>query len=67
MNELLAIEGVRNVNEVKIFNRYLESEGYSGNLYPINAATKNGVVFPSLDPSCFELKYPAKDILGKAR
>jgi len=67
MNELLAVEGVRNVNDVRIFNKYLKLEGYSGNLYSINAATKTGVVFPSLDPSCFELKYPEKDILGKAR
>jgi len=67
MNELLAVEGVRNVNDVRIFNKYLESEGYDGNLYSLEAATKNGVVFPSLDPSIFSLKYPSKDILGKAR
>jgi len=67
MNELLAVEGVRNVNNVQIFNKYLESEGYSGNLYSIEAATKDGIVFPSLDPACWELKYPGRDILGKAR
>lgn len=67
MNRLLAVEGVRNVNNVEIFNKYLESEGYSGNLYSIQVATKDGIVFPSLDPSIFELKYPSKDILGKAR
>jgi hypothetical protein len=67
MNELLLIEGVRNVSNIEIFNRYLESEGYSGNYYSIRVATKDGIVFPSLDPSCFELKYPSKDILGKAR
>jgi len=67
MSELLLVEGVRNVNNVEIFNRYLESEGYSGNYYSITLATKDGIVFPSLDPSIFSLKYPSKDILGKAR
>jgi len=67
MNELLLVEGVRNVNNVEIFNRYLNSEGYSGNLYSIIIATKGGIVFPSLDPSCWELKYPSRDILGKVR
>ena len=28
-------------------------------------ATRNGVVYPSLDPSIFELKYPNIDIKGR--
>jgi hypothetical protein len=28
---------------------------------------KDGILFPSLDPSIFEIKYPDNDILGKAR
>jgi hypothetical protein len=35
--------------------------------YDINAAMKDGILFPSLDPSIFEIKYPDNDILGKAR
>ena len=39
--------------------------GYSGNLYDIRSATKEGVVYPSMDPSCFELKFPNLDIQGR--
>ena len=28
-------------------------------------ATKKGVIYPSLDPSIFELKYPNSDINGR--
>ena len=35
------------------------------NIYDINYATKNGIVYPSLDPSIFELKYPETDIEGR--
>ena len=49
---------------VSVVNKYKESDGYSGNLYDINAATKEGIIFPSLDPSCFELKF-SSDIQGR--
>ena len=38
---------------------------YSGNIYDINSATKEGVIYPSLDPSIFELKFPNVDIEGR--
>ena len=50
---------------VLITNKFLESGGYSGNVYNILESTKNGVVYPSLDPSCFELKFPSTDIEGR--
>ena len=50
---------------VQIVNKYNTAEGYSGNLYDIKSATKGGVVYPSMDPSCFELKFPSIDIEGK--
>ena len=50
---------------VLIENKFLESGGYSGNVYDIRGATRNGVVYPSLDPSIFELKYPNIDIEGR--
>ena len=50
---------------VLITNKFKESEGYSGNVYDITTATKGGVVYPSLDPSCFELKYASADIEGR--
>ena len=51
---------------VTITNKFKVSGGYSGNVYNINQATKNGIVYPSADPSIFEIKYPNKDIRGKA-
>ena len=48
-----------------ITNKYKTANGYSGNLYDIDTATKNGIIYPSLDPSIFELKYPGIDIEGR--
>ncbi len=50
---------------IVITNKFLASNGYSGNMYDITSATKDGVLYPSMDPSCFELKYPATDIEGR--
>jgi len=49
---------------VLIYNKYESSKGYSGNIYDTNNAEKTGVVYPSLDPSIFELKFPNSDIEG---
>ena len=38
---------------------------YSSNTYDIESATKDGIIYPSLDPSIFELKFPNSDIEGK--
>ena len=51
---------------VLITNKFSTADGYSGNIYDINYATKDGIVYPSLDPSIFELKYPNVDIEGRA-
>jgi hypothetical protein len=40
---------------------------YSPNSYNIEAATKGKIVYPSLDPSVFEVKYPDSDIKGRAK
>jgi len=50
---------------VLIVNKVLTTSGYSGNIYDINSATKEGVIYPSLDPSIFELKFPNVDIEGR--
>jgi len=50
---------------ILLTNKFLSSNGYSGNMYDIASATKDGVVYPSMDPSCFELKFPATDIEGR--
>ena len=50
---------------VQIVNKFNTANGYSGNLYDIKTATVDGVVYPSADPSCFELKFPNIDIEGR--
>lgn len=59
------VEGVRAVADLKIMNLYDESQGYSGNFYDIENAIRNEILYPSLDPSVFEVKYPRKDIVGR--
>ena len=63
--ELDRVDGVQSVTSVNIVNLYDSTDGYSGNVYDIAAATKAGVIYPSLDASIFEIKYPNKDIIGK--
>jgi hypothetical protein len=63
--ELDRVEGVQSVPSISFVNLYDTTQGYSGNVYDIAAATKAGVIYPSIDPSIFEIKYPNKDIVGK--
>jgi hypothetical protein len=62
------VDGVQTVKNVRIFNKYeyIDGTGYQPYRYDIDEATINGVIYPSLDPSIFELKYPTTDIIGNA-
>jgi hypothetical protein len=61
---LAMVEGVASVQSVEIVNKC--GGLYAKNSYDIKAATKNKIIYPSLDPSVFEVKFPDKDIKGKA-
>ena len=50
---------------IVIENKFRVGEGYSGNYYDIRSGMVEGVLYPSLDPSIFEVKYPNVDIKGK--
>ena len=50
---------------ITITNKFDVASGYSGNVYDINSSIINGVLYPALDPSIFEIKYPDVDIKGK--
>ena len=64
---LANVEGVMSVPSVKISNLCSEAgTNYSPNKYNIDEATKGKIVYPSLDPSIFEVKFPNKDIKGRA-
>jgi hypothetical protein len=59
------VEGVQTVNKVNITNKAGTTSGYSQNAYDIEGATQKGIIYPSLDPSIFELKFPNTDIKGR--
>jgi hypothetical protein len=59
------IAGVQTVQKVNIRNIAGTSSGYSQYSYDIPGATLNGTIYPSLDPSIFEVKYPDVDIQGR--
>jgi hypothetical protein len=59
------IRGVQSVTKVEIVNKYGETNGYSKYGYDIKGATKSNIIYPSLDPSIFEVRYPNTDIYGR--
>ena len=65
MNVLANVQGVQNIINIQITNLFDTTLNYSGNIYDIDTATKNGVIYPSLDPSIFEIKFPNQDIRGR--
>ena len=60
---LVQVQGIQNVISVSINN--LVGGNYSPFSYDINGATKNGVIYPSLDPMIFEVLNPNNDIQGQ--
>jgi len=66
LNVLLdRVEGVQTVKNIEIINKTGENLGYSRFGYDILGATAGNVIYPSLDPMIFEVKYPTTDIQGK--
>ena len=59
------IEGIQTVKNIEIVNKVGVNLGYSPYAYDITGATANNVIYPSLDPSIFEVKYLDTDIQGK--
>ena len=64
-NTIGAVEGVQSVTNVALHNRVGIDIGYSPYKYDLDDATIKGVIYPSLDPSIFEVKYLNRDIQGK--
>ena len=65
INMLISVKGVQSVLVANIINFFDSEQGYSGNVYDIKTATRDGVVYPALDPSIFEVRYPKSDIKGR--
>jgi hypothetical protein len=75
--ELSLVEGVASLappreenteQPIVITNKYKIRDGYSGNTYNVTAKDGgliDGILYPALDPSIFEVKYPNSDIQGR--
>ena len=62
--EIANIDGVSAVQTVEVVN--LKGGNYSTYGYNVAEATRNKIIYPSLDPAIFEIKFPNTDIKGRA-
>ena len=62
VNDLNALDGVQNVQTIEFENLFDSDEGYAGNRYDLERAERQGVIYPSRDPSIFTIRFPNKDI-----
>jgi hypothetical protein len=60
---LLQIKGVQSVVKIEFTNK--SGGNYSPYSYDVAGAVQNGILYPSLDPSIFEIRYPELDIQGR--
>jgi len=58
------VEGVQSVTKLNLTNLTINDGNYSPYEYNLDQATMNNIIYPSLDPSIFEIKYPSTDIVG---
>ena len=59
------IEGVQTVKNITILNKAGIGNGYSQFAYDVQGANIGEVIYPSIDPMIFEVKYPQSDIRGR--
>lgn len=64
-NTIGSVEGVQNVENVELVNKSGTALGYSQYSYDFNSALINNILYPSVDVSIFEVKYPDQDIIGR--
>ena len=62
-SKLLQIRGVQSIVKIEVVNK--QGGDYSQYGYDIAGATRNGNVYPSLDPAIFEIRFPNTDIQGR--
>ena len=64
-NLIAGVQGVQTLEKIQFKNKSGASLGYSKYKYDFVGATKKRVIYPSLDPSIFEIKFPNTDIKGR--
>lgn len=57
------VQGVQTVKNIEFTNK--TGGSYSNYKYDVVGAMINNVIYPSIDPMVFEVKYPNSDITGK--
>ena len=62
-SKLLQVKGVQSVVKLEVINKQGGDHSQYG--YDIAGATKNGNIYPSLDPAIFEIRFPDTDINGR--
>ena len=60
---LIQVKGVQSITKVEVINK--SGGNYSPYSYDIPGATRNNILYPSLDPSIFEIRFPDVDIQGR--
>ena len=66
ISKLLQVRGVQSVVKIEIVNKQDATNTiYSQYGYDIAGATRQGNIYPSLDPAIFEVRYPNTDIQGR--
>ena len=65
-SQILQVKGVQSLVKLEVVNKQ-DSTGntYSEYAYDIHGATRQGNIYPSLDPCIFEVRYPDIDIQGR--
>jgi hypothetical protein len=63
--EIAKVDGVQSVTQLRVKNLTLKDGDYSQYEYNIERATIDKVIYPSIDPSVFEVRFPTKDIVGR--
>jgi len=66
-NTISQVNGVQTLESIKFNNKFGEVLGYSKYKYDLDQATINGVIYPSMDPTIFEIKFINNDIKGRVK
>jgi hypothetical protein len=59
---IASVVGVQSISSIDIYNKTIKDGLYSPVEYDISSATKDNIIYSSIDPAVWEVKYPTSDI-----
>lgn len=62
-NKISTVKGVQSIIKVDLKN--VSGGDYSPYSYDLTSAKRNNIIYPSIDPSIFEIRFPDNDIKGR--